>query len=147
MKRDKHSTFIDWWIANEEEYRALSDAEDGNPYPLAELIEAGGHLATKEARAFVVSRLKGLPQKTGKKRTVAQQAKEVGILGIVRDIQREFSCGEHKARNVFLDRHPDICDNEETLRTYIKRANATLEQAFGRKPPSLVQKGNHSEPE
>jgi len=148
MKRDQYPTFLDWWFVNEEEYSALSDAQDGNLVPLAELIEAKGQLATIEAREFVASRLKGEKQKkVGAKRTIAQQAKEVGILGLIRDIQKKLGCGEHTARAVFLDRHSDICSNEETLKTYIRRAKLTLEEAFGRKPPPLVQKGPHSEPE
>ena len=147
MKRDDYPTFIDWYFANEEEYCALSTAQDGNPIPLANLVEATGQLATKEARAFVASALKGEKQKTGSKRTIAQQAKELAILGMIREIQRERNCGEHTAREVFLDRHSDICDNPETLRTYIRRAKGTLKQAFGRKPAPVVQNDKHSEPE
>jgi hypothetical protein len=147
MKRDQYPTLLDWWCANVEEYCALGTAEDGNPMPLAEFIEVKGQLATKEARAFVASRIRGEKNKTGAKRTGTQQAKEVGILGIIRGIQEEFRCGEHTARGVFLDRHSDICKNEETLRTYIRRAKKTLKQAFGREPPPVVQKGTHSEPE
>lgn len=145
MKRGQYPTFIDWYFANEEEYRALHIAQDGDPVPLAELIEAKGHLATKEARAFVVSRIKGEKNRVGAKRTIVQQVKEVGILGIIRGIQEEFHCGEHTARGVFLDRHSDICDNEETLKTYIRRAKQILKQAVGREPPPVVQKGTHSE--
>jgi hypothetical protein len=147
MKRDQYPTFLDWWFANEEEYRALSDAQDGDPVPLTQLIEAKGHLATIEARLFVVDRIEGIKQKVGSKRTVTQQAKEVAILGMIRNIQKEFSCGEHTARGVFLDRHTDICGNEDTLRTYIRRAKLTLKQAVGREPPPVFQKGPHSEPE
>jgi hypothetical protein len=147
MKRDQHPTFLDWWCANAEEYCALTIAQDGNPMPLAEFIEVKGQLATKEARAFVASRIRGEKNKTGAKRTTAQQAKEIGILGIIREIQDESQCGEHTARGLFLDRHSDICENEETLKTYIRRAKKTLKLAFGCEPPSVVQKGTHSEPE
>ncbi|WP_439117861.1 hypothetical protein [Nereida ignava] len=148
MKRDQYPTFIDWWVANEEEYCALSTAQDGDPGPLAELIKTKGQLATLEARAFVLSLVMGKKDaKAGAKRTITQQSKELNILMLVRDIQKEFDCGEHRARNVFLDRHPDICDNNETLRTYLRRAKETLKQAVGRYPPAVVQKGTHSEPE
>ena len=59
MKRDQYPTFIDWWAANEEEYYALSTAQDGNPQPLAELINTNGQLDTLEARAFVSSLVMG----------------------------------------------------------------------------------------
>jgi len=58
MKRDEYPTFIDWWAANEAEYRALSDAQDGNPNTLADLIRSVGTLKTREAREFVADRLK-----------------------------------------------------------------------------------------
>ena len=139
---------MDWWAANEEEYYALSTAQDGNPQPLAELINTKGQLDTLEARAFVSSLVMGKNhQKAGVKRTVPQQSKELTILMLVRGIQKEFDCGEHRARNVFLDRHPDICNNNETLRTYMRRAKDTLKHAVGRYPPAVVQKGTHSEPE
>ena len=31
MNRHEYPTFIDWWVANEAEYCALTDAQDGNP--------------------------------------------------------------------------------------------------------------------
>lgn len=135
------------WMANKEEYDALHIAEDGNPFPLADYLENKGYLATKEARAYVASRVRGEKKRRGGKRTIAQQAKEVGILGILRDIQKELSCGEHTARAIFLDRHPDICENEETLKTYLRRAKKTLKQMFGREPPPVVQERGNSEPE
>lgn len=147
MNRDNYPTCIDWFFANQEEYNALSDAEDGNPVPLANFIQANGYLATIEARAYVASQIKGEKKKRGAKRTVAQQAKEIGILGLVRDIQQEFNCGEHTARNVFLDRYPDICRNEDTLKTHVNRAKKTLEQIFGRKPGKAVQETENPEPE
>jgi hypothetical protein len=147
MNRDKYATFIDWFFANQEEYEALSAAEDGNPVPLADFIEANGYLATKEAQAYVASQIKGEKKKRGAKRTVAQQAKEIGIFGLLRDIQREFNCGEHTARNVFLDRHSDICSNEDTLKTHVNRAKNTLEKIFGRKPGKVVQETENPEPE
>lgn len=147
MKRNDYPTFLDWWVANNEEYQALSIAEDGNPFPLAEYIEAKGYLATKEARAYVASRVKGEKKSRGGKRTIAKQALEIGILGILRDIQKEFGCGEHTAREVFLERHARICSNEDTLRTHIRRAKMTLEQAFEKKVSPVVQKSGNPEPE
>jgi hypothetical protein len=147
MKGHEYPTFLDWWIANLVEYKALSDAEDGNPFPLAELIEAKGYLVTKEARKFVAAQVKGEKKSRGSKRTIAQQAKEIAILGILRDIQKELDSGEHTARAVFLERHSNICSNEDSLRTYVKRAKKTLEQMFGRKPPPVVQQRGNSEPD
>lgn len=147
MRRDEFQSFLDWWAENEAEYRALSYAEDGNPVPLAELIRSVGNLATQEARAFVADRLEGKKKRRGLKRTIAQQAKEVGILGIVRSIQDELGCSEHRAMSVFLDRHPDECSDLDTLKTYVRRAKATLKEAFGREPPSKVQKSANTEPE
>jgi hypothetical protein len=147
MNRDKYPTFMEWWIANEEEYRALSNAEDGDPFPLADLIEAKGEIATKEARAFVASRLKGEKKKRGGKRTIAQQAKEIGIFWMVRDIQKELNCGEHTARMVFLERHSDICSNDDSLNTYLKRAKKNLKQMVVRKTRPKVQETDNPEPE
>ena len=59
MNRHEHPTFTDWWIANEAEYRALSDAQDGNPTTLADLIRSAGTLKTRETREFVADRLEG----------------------------------------------------------------------------------------
>lgn len=147
MKRHDFQTFIDWWAANETEYRALSDAQDGDPVPLANLIRSVGRLEAWEARQFVADQLEGKKRQKGSKRTIAQQAKEVGILGMVRDIQKELNCSENRALEVFLDRHPDATDNLDTLRTYVRRAKATLKAAFGREPEPLVQKRRISEPE
>lgn len=147
MKRDEYPTFIDWWAINETEYRALTDAQDGNPAPLANLVREVGFLATKEAREFVADRLEGKKKTRGSKRTIAQQAKEVGILGRVREIQREFDCGEHSAMTIFMDRYPDVCQNEDTLKTYLRRAKVTFKKAVGREPPPVVLEKRKSEPE
>ena len=148
MNRHEYSTFIDWWIANEAEYRALSDAQDGNPTTLANLIRSAGILKTRETREFVADRLEGKKKQRGSKRTIAQQAKEVGILGMIREIQTELECSEYHALGVFLDRYPKECgNNENNLRTYIRRAKATLKAAVGREPPPVVQKRRNSEPE
>ena len=147
MKREQYPSFLDWWVVNQEEYEALTRAQDGDPSSLAQIIEAEGQLATREAREFVAARLKGEKLKSGSKRTVVQQAKELGILSLVREIQEELNCGEHTARDIFLERYEDICSNEDTLKTYVRRAKVTLEQMFGRKPPPVVQKGLNSEPE
>jgi len=146
MKRDEFPTFIDWWAAHETEYRALSDAEDGNPTPLADLIMTVGHLATQEARQFVADRLEGREKPKGSKRTIAQQAKELGILSMIRNIQEELGCSEYHARGIFMNRHPDITNNEDTLKTYIRRAKDTLKEMMGRKPPPVVQKRRNPEP-
>lgn len=148
MNRHEYSTFIDWWIANEAEYRALSDAQDGNPTTLANLIRSAGILKTRETREFVADRLEGKKKQRGSKRTIAQQAKEVGILGMVREIQAELECSEYHARGIFLDRYPNECgNNEDTLKTYIRRAKATFKAWVGREPPPVVQKRRNSEPE
>lgn len=147
MNRDKFSTFVEWFFANEEEYQALTVAQDGNLFPLAAFIESKGQLSTKEARAFVAAHLRGDKKNTGSKRTIAQQTKELMILDMIREIQTELNCGEHTARNTFLDRHADICDKDETLRTYIRRAKKTWKGIFGREPDAVVQKGRDFEPE
>ena len=147
MRRGEYQSFLDWWIENEVEYRALSDAQDGNPFPLAELIRNVGNLATQEARAFVADRLEGKRKRRGLKRTVVQQAKEVGILGIVRGIQEELGCSEHRAMSIFLDRHPDACSDQDALKTYVRRAKATLKEAFGHEPLPVFQKSRNPEPD
>lgn len=146
MRRHEFPTFLDWWAANEAEYRALTDAEDGNPAPLASLIRSVGRLETREAREFVADRLEGIKKRRGNKRTVAQQAKELGILGLVRDIEKELECSEYQALQVFMDRYPHITYNIDTLKTYVRRAKATLNAIAGRKDPSVVQKRRNSEP-
>jgi len=148
MKRHDYPTFIDWWEANEAEYRALSDAQDGEPTNLADLIRSAGNLNTRETREYVADQLEGKTKQRGSKRTIAQQVKELKILRLVREIQAELLCSEYRAREVFLDRYPDECNNnEDTLRTYIRRAKATLKAAVGREPPPVVQKRRNSEPE
>ena len=148
MNRHEYPTFIDWWVANEAEYCALTDAQDGNPNTLADLIRSDGTLKTRETREFVADRLESKKKQRGSKRTVGQQAKELGILGMVREIQLELGCTEYHALGIFLDRYPNECgNNEDTLRTYIRRAKTTLTAAFGRKPPPVVQKRRNSEPE
>lgn len=147
MKRHEFPTFLDWWAVNEAEYRALNDAEEGNSVPLAKLIRSVGSLETQEAREFVADRLEGKKKPKGNKRTVAQQSMELGILALVRDIQKELDCSEYRALEVFLDRYPHVTRELETLRTRIRKAKATLKQAFGREPEPLVQKRRISEPE
>ena len=148
MNRHEYPTFRDWWEANEAEYSALSVAQDGNPTNLADLIRSAGILKTRETREFVADRLEGKKKQRGIKRTIAQLTKELRILGMVREIQAELECSEYHALRIFLDRYPDECgNNEDTLRTYIRRAKATLKAAFGREPPPVVQKRRNSEPE
>jgi hypothetical protein len=148
MNRHEYPTFIDWWVANKAEYCALTDAQDGNPNTLADLIRSDGTLKTREAREFVADRLEGKKKQRGNKRTVAQQAKELGILGMIRDIQTELECSEYHALGIFLDRYPNECgNNKDTLRTYIRRAKTTLKAWVGREPPPVVQKRRNSEPE
>ncbi len=147
MRRDEFSNFLDWWAVNEAEYRALSTAEDGNPFPLANLIRSVGCLETMEARAFVADRLEGKEKPRGRKRTIAQQAKEMGILAIIWDIQRELECTETGAFEVFLDRYPKECGNSlDTLRTYVRRAKATYKTIAGREPNPIFQNSRNSEP-
>lgn len=138
---------IDDYLANEVEYRALIDAEEGNPLPLADFIRTVGALQTEAAREFVAARVLGEKKQRGQKRTVAQQVRELYILDLIRKIQVQMNCGEHTARNVFLDRYPGICSNEESLRTYIRRAKKFWKDSFGREPSRVVQKRDFSEPE
>jgi hypothetical protein len=147
MKRHEFPTFLDWWAVNEAEYNALSYAEDGNPVPLADLIRSVGRLETGEARDFVADRLEGKPKQKGSKRTVAQQAKEFGILGMIWGIQRELECSEYKALHAFLDRYPDITDDIDTLKTYVRRAKATWKAISGREPPPRFRKGAIQNPD
>jgi hypothetical protein len=138
MKREDYPTPLDWYVANEKEYRALSAAEDGNLRPLAEYIEQGGVLATREACAFVAARLRGDKRKKGQKRTIRQQTKEIIILGLVRDIQAEQTCSEYAACMTFLERHADLCADYDALRTFIRRAKASFKNALGKEPPPVV---------
>jgi polyhydroxyalkanoate synthesis regulator phasin len=147
MTSDEINPRLKWFLINEEEYSALHRAQDGNLFPLADFIEKNGHLSTEEARKFVASLLRGeKPAKRGVKRTLAQQSKELGIWGLIREIQTELGCSEYKARAVFLERHSDVCSNDDSLRTYIRRAKETYEGMTGRKPTDRVQKGRNSEP-
>jgi hypothetical protein len=146
MRRHEFPTFLDWWAINEAEYRALSDAQEGNPVPLANLIRSVGRLETREARDFVADRLEGKPKQKGSKRTITQQTKEFGILGMIWEIQRELECSEYRALQVFMDRHPDITDNIDALKTYVRRGKATWKAIAGREPPPMVQKRRNSAP-
>lgn len=151
MKRHEFPTFLDWWSVNEAEYSALSNAQDGNPVPLANLIRSVGRLETREARHFVADRLEGKKKRKGMKRTIAQQAKELGVLSLVRNIQKELECSEYRAREVFLERYPDVFKDKgnggqnEALRTCIRRAKELLKKAFGREYPPLGQKRRNSD--
>jgi hypothetical protein len=151
MKRHEFLTFLDWWSVNEAEYSALSDAQDGSPVPLANLIRSVGRLETLEAREFVADRLEGKKQQRGRKRTIEQQAKELGVLSLVRGIQKELECSEYRALEVFLERYPDVFKDKgnggqnEALRTCIRRAKEFLKEAFGREPPPLGQKRRNSD--
>jgi hypothetical protein len=145
MERHEHPTFIDWWSLNITEYEALTTAEDGNPVPLANLIRETGRLATREAREFVADRLEGKKKKQGAKRTVAQQARELGILLVIRDIQKELQCGEPTAMAAFMDRYPNEARSINTLITYLRRAKATLKNAVGREPPPVILETPNSE--
>jgi hypothetical protein len=146
MKRDEFPDFLDWWAVNEAEYRALSDAQDGNPGPLASLIRSTGHLETREARDFVADQLEGKKKPKGRKRTIEQQAYELAVLGMIWDIQRELECSETGALEVFLDRYPKECDNLDSLRTHVRRAKDTYKAIAGRKPRPVVQNRRVSEP-
>jgi len=143
MRRDQFANFIEWWAVNEFEYRALTDAQDGNPEALAKLVKEKGELNTLEARSWVAARLRGEKLPRGLKRTVAQQAKELGLLGMMLDIQREQNCSEYKAREYLLRQFPEI--ESETLKTYIRRAKKTFKAISGR-DVSKVQKSSVSEP-
>ena len=145
MTKPPEMDMITWLCANLEEYNALFDAEDGNPFALAEHVERKGFLATDEARAFVAARLRGDKKRRGVKRTVAQQAKEVGILGMVRGIQRERNCSEYAACMLFLEQHSNICGDYDALRTHLRRAKGFFKDCLGREPAPLVQKSGNSE--
>lgn len=136
--------FFDWFFENEAEYEALIEAEDGNIEKLAAHVEEYGILRTAEARKFVAARLRGEKRKRGLKRTAKQQSKEIMILGDIRELQMDYLCSEHKACEIFLELHPEF--NEDTLRTYIRRAKQTLKEMFGREPPPVVPKMKNSEP-
>lgn len=145
MKRDVYANNLDWIVANWDEYVALHRAQDGDPTLLAKWIVENGELATKEARQYVSDRLLGKSLKRGAKRTIAQLAKELGILGLIQDIQKEHHCGEPTARKHFLDRYPDICRNEDTLKTFIRRAKETLTEMRSRVSDTAVLKTENSE--
>jgi hypothetical protein len=147
MKRHEFPTFLDWWSVNEAEYSALSDAQDGNPGPLACLIRSVGRLETREARDFLADRLEGKEKPKGRKRTIDQQAYELAVLGMIWNIQRELECSEIGALAVFLDRYPKECGNNlDTLRTYVRRAKATYKAIAGREPSPVFQNRRVSEP-
>lgn len=139
-------TRLEWYVANEPEYRALIAAEDGNSHALAEYVEKVGFLATDEARAFIAARLRGEPQKRGQKRTIQQQTKEIIILGLVRDIQHERACSEYAACMIFLERHSDLCADYDALRTCVRRAKATFKKSLGKEPSPVAQNLGNSEP-
>jgi hypothetical protein len=147
MKREDYPTPLDWYVANEEEYRALISAEDGNLWPLAAYVERVGFLATEEARAFVAARLRGDKRKRGQKRTIQQQTKEIIILGLVRHIQAEQACSEYQASQVFIELHGDLCNDENSLKTILAKAKDTFKTALGKAPPPVVLKKANSTPE
>ena len=120
-----------WYLENQDELGAPVTAADGNPEALAASVEVGRTFTTEGARAIVAARFRG-KKKSGQKRTVAQLTKEVIILGLVRGIQTGLDCGEQSARKVLLERHADLTDNEDTLKTYLRRAKLHLKRSPGR---------------
>ena len=55
--------FLDWYVENYEEYKALIKAQDGNPADLANFIEKNGTIRTAETRKFLSDILMGKPKK------------------------------------------------------------------------------------
>jgi hypothetical protein len=130
---------------HDKEYRCLLAAEEGNSEPLAELIEREGCLATPEAREYVAARLRGEKKKRGNKRTLGQIKMELNLLQEIRMIEKDLGCTEYKAIKVYLASHPDM--NEDSLKTYLKRAKESLEKTPGLEQLAIgVQKSGFSEP-
>ena len=69
-------------IQNWDEVQAIAQAKEGNPDKIAELLRKGIALQTDEARDWVAKKLsKKLPEKPGRKRTSAQEGKELAKIG------------------------------------------------------------------
>ena len=113
-------TFLDWFFENLEEFEALHDAEEGNPYPLADFIVKYGALRTVEARGFVSDRLLGKPKKRGQKRTTAQVGKELAIYNEIKRIMRSQGVSKNKAIDIYIE-HYDELGPRETIRDYEKK--------------------------
>lgn len=143
MKRDQYPTFLDWWLANQEEYQALIDAEDGYPEDLAALIEEHGRLMTREARAFIADRIRGKKKKRGSKRLASKQVEDAILLADIRGIQEEHdNCSEYRAIEIYLERLPPPAEDEEmlskdTVISALNRAKKMLTEWLGRPPTSI----------
>ena len=117
--------FLDWYFDNEQEYKALMTAQEGNPTLLSEFITEYGHLRTNEARQFVSDTLMGKPKKRGSKRTIAQQAKELGVHGLILDIMKEHSVKKNRAIDIYAEKYEPNTPRE-TIRDHEKKGEAIL---------------------
>ncbi|MGE4611161.1 MAG: hypothetical protein AAED33_07180 [Paracoccaceae bacterium] len=123
-------------IQNWDEVQAIAQAKEGNPDKIAELLRKGIALQTDEARDWVAKKLSNkLPEKPGRKRTSAQEGKELAIYGMVLEIQKNQGLSEYKAIEVYLDKFDEKREEEtgdptskDTIRTYIKNAKSFLIQ-------------------
>lgn len=119
-------------LANAKELRLLAQAEEGRIEILAKYIEDGGLLLSIEARRYVASRLRGEPQKRGRKQLHEQRAREFEYLGRVLRIKSETGCSEYAARNIILAEEANL--KAETLKTYLRRARMRLGFPLSRGP-------------
>tara|TARA_B110000879_G_scaffold109070_1_gene146364 strand:+ start:164 stop:598 length:435 start_codon:yes stop_codon:yes gene_type:complete len=112
--------FLDWYVENYEEYKALIKAQDGNPADLANFIEKNGNIRTAETRKFLSDILMGKPKKRGLKKTIGQQSKELSIFGIIQDIMKEQGVSKNKAIDIYCN-EIDLKTPRETIRDNEKK--------------------------
>ena len=107
VKREDFEDLVEYVSLHANELFCLTEAEEGNPKPLADHIREFGFLATEDAREYVRARILGLPQKEGRRRTLAKQAEDLVTYCAIRKIQECKRCTEYQARRFYLEEHPD----------------------------------------
>jgi len=135
--------FLDWYVENHEEYKALIKAQDGNPADLASFIEKNGNIRTAETRKFLSDILMGKPKKRGLKKSIGQQSKELRIFGIIQDIMKEQGVSKNKAIDIYCNEidlktpRETIRDNEKKGEKLFSEINNHIKKNLGGEKPDF----------
>ena len=122
-------------LENREELDALNNARwFGEVELLAEWIEQTGRLETREAREWVVARLRGEPQKRGRRTTSLKHTKWMALYCKLIVISLENECSsENEALKIYLSQDDDL--NEDSVRTDLRRLKNWCREHWGGVPP------------
>ena len=135
--------FLDWYAENYEEYEALGYAQDGNPTALANYIEKNGNIRTNETRKFLSDILMGKPKRRGLKRTSKQQAKELFIYRMIKEIMKKQGVSKNKAIDIYCNEidlktpRETIRDNEKKGEKLFSEINNHIKKNLGGEKPDF----------